>query len=121
MLFVLTIGQVRGQVPCPVALTAGNEKTDRIEVSFMNKGKLPIEQLRLSCVPGTSQSSRIGTCLTKDGIFYPGTQYWIDIFYPGANRRGITVTVESVQLAGGVTWNRRSADSCRALRIRRKL
>jgi hypothetical protein len=45
----------------------------------MNKGKLPIEQLSHSCAPPTNNKSRSTICLNEAGIFYPGTEYWIDI------------------------------------------
>jgi hypothetical protein len=59
-------------------LTSANVEQDRIKLEFMNKGKLPIEQLSLSCAP-TNNKSRSTICLNETGIFYPGTEYWIDI------------------------------------------
>jgi hypothetical protein len=82
-----------------------------------NKGKLPIEQLSLSCTPSANDKSRGAICHNETGIFYPGTEYWIEIAYLGANRHSIVISVNEVRLAGGVSWNTRSSDSCLTLRV----
>jgi hypothetical protein len=95
------------QVPCPVSLTSANAERDSIKLEFMNKGKLPIEQLSLSCTPSANNKSRSAICHNETGIFYPGTEYWIEIAYPGANRHSAVIAVKEVRLAGGVFWNTR--------------
>jgi len=108
------------QAPCPVSLTRANAEQDSIKLEFMNKGKVPIEQLSLSCTPSANNKSRGAICHNVTGIFYPGTEYWIEIAYPGAHHHSTVIAVKEVRLAGGVSWNTRSSDSCRAIRVSRK-
>jgi hypothetical protein len=105
------------QVPCPVSLTSAHAEQDNIKLEFVNKGKLPIEQLSLSCMPSANNKSGSAICHNETGIFYPGTEYWIEIAYLGANRHSIAISVNEVRLAGGVSWNTRSSDSCLTLRV----
>jgi len=111
---------IYSQVPCPVSLTSATAEQDSIKLEFMNKAKLPIEQLSLLCTPSASNKSRGTTCHNETGIFYPETEYWIEIVYPGANRHSTVITVKEVSLAGGASWNTRSSNSCRALRVSKK-
>jgi hypothetical protein len=117
ILAVVPNHDIYSEVPCPVSLTSANVEQDRIKLEFMNKGKVPIEQLSLSCAPPANNKSRSTVCHNEAGIFYPGTEYWIDIPYPGANRHRTVISVKEVRLAGGVFWNTRSSDSCRTLRV----
>lgn len=55
LLFLAAISHA--QVPCPVMLVSGNSGQDSVTLSFRNKGKLPIEQLRLSCKSSTGRST----------------------------------------------------------------
>jgi hypothetical protein len=119
ILAVVSAHDIYSQVPCPVSLTSANAEQDSIKLEFMNKGKVPIEQLSLSCTPSANNKSRSAICHSETGIFYPGTEYWIEIAYPGANRHSTVIAVKEVRLAGGVSWNTRSSDSCRVLRVSR--
>jgi hypothetical protein len=120
MFLVLPGYGMYGQVPCPVSLTSAKAEPDRIKVEFRNKGKIPIEQLSLSCTPSANNKSRSPICHTETGIFYPGNEYWIEIAYPGADRHGPVIAVNEVRLAGGAFWNTHSTDPCRILRVPRK-
>jgi hypothetical protein len=113
---VVPVHDTHGQVPCPVSLTSANAEQDNIKLEFMNKGKVPIEQLSLACTPPANNKPRSAICHRETGIFYPGTEYWIEIAYPGANRHNTVIAVKEVHLAGGVSWNTQSSDSCRTLR-----
>jgi hypothetical protein len=108
------------QVPCPVSLTSANAEQDKIKLEFRNKGKIPIEQLSLSCTPSANNKSGSAICHNEIGIFYPGNEYWIEIAYPDANRRSAVIAVKEVRMTGGAFWNTRSSDSCRILRVPRK-
>jgi hypothetical protein len=119
MLAGVSAHNMYSQVPCPVSLTNANVEQDSIKLEFMNKGKLPIEQLSLSCAPSAKNKSRSAICHNETGIFYPGMEYWIEIVYPGANLHSTVISVKDVRLAGGVIWNARSSDSCRTLRVSR--
>jgi hypothetical protein len=119
-LMIVTARQTHGQIPCPISLTSGYTDQDSIKLSFRNKGKLPIEQLSLSCTPPADHKVPNAICHAESGIFYPGTENWINLSYPGANRREIVISVKTVRAAGGVIWTSRSSDSCRALRVTRK-
>ncbi|WP_158822641.1 hypothetical protein [Granulicella sp. S156] len=105
------------QVPCPVSLTSATAQQGRIKLEFRNKGKIPIEQLSLSCTPSANHKSGSAICHHETGIFYPGDESWIEIAYPGANRRSVVLAVKEVYMAGGAFWNTRSSDSCRTLRV----
>jgi hypothetical protein len=108
------------QIPCPVSLTSANAEQDIIKLKFRNKGKIPIEQLSLSCTPSANNKSGSAICHNETGIFYPGAEYWIEIVYPGANHRNAVIAVNEVRMAGGAFWNTRSSDSCRTLKVPRK-
>jgi hypothetical protein len=108
------------QVPCPVSLTSANAEQDKIKLEFRNKGKIPIEQLSLSCTPSANNKSGSAICHNEIGIFYPGNEYWIEIAYPDANRRSAVIAVKEVRMTGGAFWNTRSSDPCRILRVPRK-
>jgi hypothetical protein len=111
---------IYSQIPCPVSLTSATTEQDSIKLQFRNKGKLPIEELSLSCTPPANSKSRGTICHNETGIFYPGMEYWVEIAYPGANRHSTLIAVNEVHLTGGAYWNKRSSDSCRTLRASRK-
>jgi hypothetical protein len=120
ILTIVAAQDVDSQVPCPVSLTSANAEQDRIQLEFMNTGKLPIEQIGLSCMPPVNGKARGAICHNERGIFYPGTESWIEIAYPGANRHNIVISVTEVRLAGGVYWHTEPSDSCRTLTVPRK-
>ena len=95
VLAIVAAQDVDSQVPCPVSLTSADAEQDRIQLEFMNKGKLPIEQIGLSCMPSVTGKPRRAICHHETGIFYPGTESWIQIAYPGANRHNIDFTGSS--------------------------
>ena len=114
---VVPTHNIYGQVPCPVSLTSASVGHDSIKLEFRNKGKIPIEQLSLSCALSANSKSGSETCHHETGIFYPGGEYWIEIPYQGANRHSVLISVKEVRMAGGEVWNTRSSDSCRTLRV----
>lgn len=117
---VVPVYGMYGQIPCPVSLTSANAEQDIIKLEFRNIGKVPIEQLSLSCTPPANNKSRSAICHNETGIFYPGMVYWIEIAYPGANRHSTVIAVKEVHLAGGESWTTRSPNSCRTVRVARK-
>jgi hypothetical protein len=112
--------QSYAQVTCPARLTDGVAGPDSIKLSFMNKGKIAIRQLILSCSPPLNQKTPGGVCHTEGGIFYPGTEYFMDIPYPGANRHPVVISLKAAVLVGGVIWNSTPAEACRTLRVLKK-
>jgi hypothetical protein len=108
------------QVTCPVSLTSATAEPDRIQLEFRNVSKLPVEEIGLSCMPSQPGKPRGAICHDESGIFYPGTESWIQIDYPGANRHNIVISVTQVRLAGRVYWHTKSTNSCRALIVSRK-
>jgi len=120
LLMTASVPSVYGQVPCPVTLVSARAEKDSIQLEFMNKGKVPIEQLNLSCSPAGNNTFPNGTCHAEHGIFYPGVVSWIKIDYLGANRHRIDVSVEDIHLAGGILWQPRTSDSCKVLRVPHK-
>ncbi len=43
--------QTHLQIPCPVMLVSGDADRDSIQLSFRNKGKMPIQELSFACSP----------------------------------------------------------------------
>lgn len=109
-----------GQVPCPVALITARAEKESIQLEFMNKGKVPIEELSLACSPSAKNESPKGTCHIESGIFYPSTVSWMKIDYPGANRHTVEVSVKDLRLAGGILWQSRPSYKCKILQVRPK-
>jgi hypothetical protein len=108
------------QVPCPVALVSAKAEKDSIRLEFWNKGKVPIEQLSLACLPTANNKFVNGICHVESGIFYPSTVAWIKIDYLGANRHPVEISVARLRLAGGRLWQPGSSGACKALRLGRR-
>ncbi|HEY8997149.1 MAG TPA: hypothetical protein VIM60_04595 [Edaphobacter sp.] len=119
LLLLFIAATSHAQAPCPVMLVSGSLGQDSITLSFRNKGKLPIEQLRLSCKSSTGRSAN-AACATETGVFYPGMQYSMHLAYPNPRRRQVIVSVTEVVMSGGEHWDIQSADRCRSLRISKK-
>jgi hypothetical protein len=111
-------------IPCPVLLVSGHAGRDSIELSFMNKGKMPIQQLSLGCSPPMAGRARDSICHTESGLFYPGQKYSIAFGYAGSMRgsvRGaVTISVKGARLGNGDLWMARSARACRPLKVLRR-
>ena len=108
------------QIPCPVMLVSGRLRQDRVEVTFRNQGKLPLEELSFSCSPAPREPRGL-TCHTETGVFYPGLQYSIDFPYPGANKARVLITVKEALQSSGAIWNSRSSSTeCHPLRIKKE-
>jgi hypothetical protein len=120
VLVTATCAHVYGQVPCPVALLAAKAEKDSIQLEFMNKGKVPIEQLSLACTPAGSNKFTDGTCHVETGIFYPGSQSWMKIDYSGASRHSIEISVLQLDIGTGVVWQPGPSTRCKVLRVTRK-
>jgi hypothetical protein len=120
ILAVMLAREMDSQVICPVSLTSATAEQDRIQLEFRNVGKLPIEEIGLSCMPSVKGRLHGAICHDETGIFYPGTESWIQIDYPGANRHNVVISVTDVRLAGRVYWHTRPTNSCRDLIVSRK-
>jgi hypothetical protein len=111
VVLMLVSVQSPAEIPCPIMLVSADANQDSITLSFMNKGKVPVQQLNLAC------TTRGTICHTESGLFYPGMEYSIDFSYPGAAHRAKVVTLEMARLAGGVVWTRTPSQSCRTLKV----
>jgi hypothetical protein len=109
-----------GQVSCPVSLTSAKAGADSIRLEFVNKAKVPIEELSLSCTPPPKNASSGAICHSDTGIFYPGNSYELEITYSGANRHKTVIAVQDVRLAQGISWSRRTSAPCKSLTVSRK-
>jgi hypothetical protein len=109
-----------GQVPCPVALLAAKAEKDSLQLEFMNKGKVPVEQPSLACLPSASHNAPRKICHVETGIFYPGTLSWTRIDYPGADRHPMEISVVQLRLGGGMLWQPSPSNRCKVLRVTRK-
>lgn len=112
--------QGRAQIPCPVLLVSGRKGRDTIELSFLNKGKVPIQQLSVGCSPPNAGQARDSICHTESGLFYPGSKYTMKFAYTGARRGAVTLSVKGARLGSGELWTARNARACRPLAVRRK-
>jgi hypothetical protein len=121
ILAVLLTGtlQLHAQVACPATLITGELGKNNIKLSFMNKGKLPLQQLDFICTPPADKKSRDSICHTETGIFYPGNEYSINFAYAMPSRNVVTVSLKTALLAGGGVWTSK-AQPCHPLKISRK-
>jgi len=110
----------QSQVPCPVALLSAKADKDSIQLEFMNKGKVPVQQLSLACLPSGSNKFPNGICHVETGIFYPSTESWIKIEYLGASRHLVEISVTQLRLNGGALWEPTATNRCKNLRVTRK-
>lgn len=107
-------------IPCPVLLVSGHVGRDSIELSFMNRGKMPIQQLSLDCSPAMAGTARDAICHTESGLFYPGQRYSMMFGYmakPGSAHGAVTLSVMGARLGNGELWMARSARACRPLKV----
>ena len=109
-----------GQAPCPIALLSARAEKDTIKLEFMNKGKVPVEQLSLACLPSGGNKFPHGICHVESGIFYPNTVSWITIDYLGASRHPPEISVTQLHLDRGTVWQPSPTNRCKALRATRK-
>jgi hypothetical protein len=105
---------------CPVSLVTAAAEKDTIQLKFTNKGKVPIEQLSLTCSPSGNNKFPNGICHVETGFFYPGTVSWIKIDYLGATHQAIEISVARLRLQGGVLWQAGSSHTCKSLKLPRK-
>jgi hypothetical protein len=111
-------------IPCPVLLVSGRVGRDSIDLSFMNRGKMPIQQLSLDCSPPTAGRARDAICHTESGLFYPGQRYSIMFGYtakPGSAHGAVTLSVKEARLGNGELWIARNARACRPLKVFRRI
>lgn len=112
--------QTHLQIPCPVLLVSGDADRDSIRLSFLNKGKMPIQELSFACSPPMEGQARGSICHMERGLFYPGQKYSFDFGYPGASRRAVVIAVKTARLGDGSIWVSRPSGACRVLRVSRK-
>jgi hypothetical protein len=112
--------EARVEIPCPVMLVSGHVRGENIELSFRNKGKVPLQQVSVGCSPPMAGRARDAICHRESGLFYPGTPYTMTFAYTGARRGAVTLSVKDARLGTGEFWMARSARACRALQISRK-
>jgi hypothetical protein len=109
--------QARAGIACPVIFVNGHADQDSVDLTFMNRGKLPLDDLELYCTSLTGQTARRSTCHAETGIFYPGTTYIITLPPPQKSARSILVSLKSARLSDGDMWTSSHDQSCRSLRI----
>jgi hypothetical protein len=107
----------QAQAPCPIALLSAKAEKDTIQLEFMNKGKVPVEQISLACLPAGSNKFPNGICHVETGISYPGAQTWIRIDYLGATRHPIEIMVTQLRLDGGAIWQPSPTNRCKNVRV----
>ncbi len=119
LLALASLPNALAQVACPVALITANSTPSGIQLEFRNKGKVPIEQLSLTCNPPAHNNLPNTACYVETGIFYPGAMSWIKIDYPAANHHAIEISVARLRVAGGTLWQP-GAHACKPLKLPRQ-
>jgi hypothetical protein len=109
--------QAQAAIACPVILVNGHANQDGVDLTFINRGKLPLDDLELSCTSFTAQTTRRSACHAETGIFYPGTTYTVQFSLPQKDTRSILVSLKSARLSDGDTWTSSHDQSCRSLKI----
>ena len=112
--------QTHLQIPCPVMLVSGDADRDSIQLSFRNKGKMPIQELSFACSPPMQGQARGSICHMERGLFYPGQKYSFDFGYEGARRHPVVISVKTARLGDGSVWISRPSGACKPLRVVRK-
>jgi hypothetical protein len=123
MMMIAALGraqQTHLQIPCPVMLVSGDADRDSIRLSFMNKGKMPIQELSFACTPPVAGQARGSICHMERGLFYPGQKYSFDFGYAGARRHSVLISVKTARLGDGSVWISRPSAACRPLRVLRR-
>lgn len=98
----------------------GSAKDGLISLSFMNRGKVPIEELDFYCSPPAKTESHGASCHVEDGLFYPGHSYSIKFAYGAGNRAPVAVGLRRARLAQGLIWTSQSSEPCHTVRIHKK-
>ena len=112
-----SVSSSHASMACPVRLSSGKVDEGKIDISFMNKGKIPIRQLELYCAPLQGQKARRLVCHTESGVFFPGTPYSLSFSYPEKSPQAIEVSVKTVLLPDGTLWTSTHDEPCRPLKI----
>jgi hypothetical protein len=112
-----SVSSSHASMACPVRLSSGKVDEGKIDISFMNKGKIPIRQLELYCAPLQGQKARRLVCHTESGVFFPGTPYTLSFSYPEKSPQAIEVSVKTVLLPDGTLWTSTHDEPCRPLKI----
>jgi hypothetical protein len=121
VLFILASRpRLYAQALCPVSLVTATPERDTIQLKFRNKGKVPIEQLSLTCSPPGNNKFPNGICHVETGFFYPGSVSWIKIDYQGASHQAIEISIARLRLQGGVLWQAGTSHTCKSLKLPRK-
>jgi hypothetical protein len=107
-------------MPCPLKFIDGRTSSDGVHLEFRNTGKLPIQQLELSCTPVGVQGARRSMCHEQGGLFYPGDQYEMDFLYTTPVPRTISINLRTARLSDGTFWMASRRQTCKAFTVSRK-
>jgi hypothetical protein len=102
---------------CPVRLSNGKLDQGKVNLSFMNKGKVPIRQLELYCAPLKGPKAKRLVCHTESGVFFPGTPYTLSFAYPGKTPPAMEISLKTVILPDGTLWTATHDEPCTPLKI----
>jgi len=116
-MILASVQSSHASMACPVRLSSGKVDQGKVSISFMNKGKVPIRQLELSCTPLQGRKERRLVCHTESGVFFPGTPYTLSFSYPGKTPEAIEVSLKTALLPDGTLWTSTHDEPCRPLKI----
>ena len=120
LIFIMMIGSVQSSLAasmaCPVMLYGGRLDHGAVTLSFMNRGKVPIRRLGLSCVSVEGHKATHFACQAEEGVFFPGTPYSLRFDDPDKASRLVEVSVKNA-VFGGTLWTSTRDQPCRPLKI----
>ena len=112
-----SVSSSHASMACPVRLSSGKVDEGKIDISFMNKGKVPIRQLELYCAPLKGPKAKRLVCHTESGVFFPGTPYTLSSAYPGKTPPAMEISLKTVILPDGTLWTATHDEPCTPLKI----
>jgi hypothetical protein len=120
LIFSMMMGSVQSSLAastaCPVMLYGGRLDHGAVSLNFMNRGKVPIRRLGLSCVSLQGHKATRFECQAEEGVFFPGTPYSLRFDDPDRTSRLVEVSVKNAVL-DGYLWTSTRDQPCRPLKI----
>ncbi len=104
-------------IPCPVSFLSGMTDANGISLSFRNKGKLPIQQVEITCAVGGVYKHDRSICHEETGLFFPGNSYDLTFLYPRVGDRSVQIALRAARLSDGSVWHSTRDQQCRPLKI----
>jgi hypothetical protein len=120
-LTVLFVQSSSASMACPVSLLDGEIDQAGIDLSFRNKGKLPIQESEFYCSSTGGRPGRRAMCHEESGLFFPGNVYELSFAQAAFKQRALlTISVRSARLSDGSVWMANRDQPCHVINVRQK-